>query len=252
MANINKPYTFAPNTTISSSQMNADMDTLYTEFNGAITSANLASRGITTSKITDANVTTAKFATGAVTPAKLNADAVTAAKIDWASTGADAGIWWEELGRTTLGSNGDTIAVSTFTAKKYLMILAYCIPTGGTINLSLRFNGDSGNNYSNRASDNGAADGTTVSNSSTTFHASAAASRQFGFADVLNVATQTKLVSSMHIHNNTTGAASAPSRSERASKWVNTTDSITSLSIINTSGTGDYATGSEVVVLGHD
>lgn len=255
MAKINKAYTFSPNTTISSSQMNSDMDTLYTEFNGAISSANFATGGITTAKITDANVTTAKFADGAITTSKINADAVTAAKIDWVGFGADTGIWWEELGRTTLGSGADTITVGTFTGKKYLMVMFYVIDTGGTITGQMRFGNagsiDSGANYSNRSSTNGAADATSVSQTGLITDAGALAAPQFGVYNILNVATQEKIVIGGATNRGTAGAGNIPNRREFVGKWANTTNPITDVNIYNT-GAGDFATGSEVVVLGHN
>lgn len=70
MGVINKPNTFSANTTISSSKVNANEDTIYNEFNGNISSANLATDAVVTAKIADSNVTTTKIADAAVTPAK--------------------------------------------------------------------------------------------------------------------------------------------------------------------------------------
>lgn len=74
MGNILKPNTFSQNTTISSSQVNDNFDTIYNEFNGGISAANLATGAVTTAKIADSNVTTAKLADDAVTSAKLSDD----------------------------------------------------------------------------------------------------------------------------------------------------------------------------------
>lgn len=71
MGVIAKPHTFSPNTTISSSQMNANFDTIYNDYNGGIAAANLASNAVTTAKIADLNVTTAKIANDAINAAKL-------------------------------------------------------------------------------------------------------------------------------------------------------------------------------------
>lgn len=60
--------------------MNANLDTIYNEFNGNISAANLASNAVTTAKIADSNVTTAKLADSNVTTAKINDGAVTPAK----------------------------------------------------------------------------------------------------------------------------------------------------------------------------
>lgn len=74
MGILNKPHTFSPNTTILSSQVNADFDTLYNGINGNIDQNNLADDAVVTSKIADDAVTTDKIDDGAVTLDKLNAD----------------------------------------------------------------------------------------------------------------------------------------------------------------------------------
>jgi hypothetical protein len=74
MSTINKPYTFSPNTTASSSQVNANFDTLYNDYNGGISAANLAANSVSTAKIPDSAVTTPKLADGSVTNAKLAAN----------------------------------------------------------------------------------------------------------------------------------------------------------------------------------
>lgn len=66
------PNTFSSNTTISSSQVNSNFSTIYSEFNGSIAAANLATDSVTTAKIADSNVTTAKIADNAVTSAKVS------------------------------------------------------------------------------------------------------------------------------------------------------------------------------------
>ena len=81
MSIVNKPFTFSPNTSISSSQMNSNFDDLYDDYNGGISAANLANNAVTTDKIADDNVTAAKIADGAIdAAAKINDDVVTPAK----------------------------------------------------------------------------------------------------------------------------------------------------------------------------
>lgn len=81
MTTISKPNTFSANTTISSAAVNANFDTLYNDYNGGISAANLAANAVTTAKIADANVTTAKIADANITSAKLATGAVGAANI---------------------------------------------------------------------------------------------------------------------------------------------------------------------------
>lgn len=72
MGLISKPNTFAPSTTIDSSDVNANFDTIYNEFNGNISSANLDSSAVDSGSLADGAVTTAKLGTGSVTTAKLS------------------------------------------------------------------------------------------------------------------------------------------------------------------------------------
>lgn len=182
-----------------------------------------------------------------VVTANITASAVTSTKINFG--GGGAGVWWEEIGRTTLGSAADTISVTPIAARRYLEILAHLNPTGGTISAALRFNNDTGNNYSYRSSTNGGADATTTSGSSV--FAGTANENLYIEYRAINVATYEKQVTAYFNFRGTAGAAAAPGRIELAGKWVNTANQITRVDIVNT-GAGDYDTGSEVIVLGHD
>lgn len=158
---------------------------------------------------------------------------------------------WQQIGRTTLTSNGDTISVTPLPARKYLRILVYATATGGTINATLRFNNDSGANYSARSSANGGADGTGTSATSMGMSATASTATRLIQADILNVLAQEKLVTGHTIEQGTAGAGNTTNRAELANKWANTAAQITRIDIVNT-GTGDFASGSELLVFGHD
>jgi hypothetical protein len=160
-----------------------------------------------------------------------------------------SGIWWEELGRTTLGSAGNSIVVN-FSARKYLMILAQLSATGGTITGLTRFNNDAGSNYSRRVSDNGAADVTNTSGSGIEISAGGAAAPFQAHGYISNIQTLEKIYTGWAT-GATPGAGNAPFRSERTGKWANTSNQITMIDVQN-AGTGQFAIGSEVIVLGHD
>lgn len=250
MTVIAKPYTFSPNTSISSSQMNSNFDTLYNDYNGGISAANLASNAVTTAKIADSNVTTAKLNDDAVTTAKIADDTITGANINFAATGADAGIWWEELGRTTLGGTADSISVTPLSARKYLKVIA-SILNSGQLNVAVQFNGDTGSNYASTSSDDGGAGSSSTSQASLAVEASTTSSNEYVTFEILNITAQEK-VGILHTSTvGTTGAGNAPSARTSAIKWANTAAQITRVDFINT-GTGDFASGSEVVVLGHN
>lgn len=210
-------------TTADDGDVNTPINQVAAVINGGIDDSNIApGAGINGSKLADGSVTFAKT----------------------------SGIWWEELGRATLSSNADTMTIATITAKKYLRIELYVISTGGTVGTQIRFNNDSGANYATRSSANGGADGTATAQTSAQITGTAATA-QFATLDVVNVATQEKLMTATVSESGTAGAANAPDRRVFAGKWANTANQITRLDVIN-SGAGDFASGSEVVVLGHN
>ena len=179
--------------------------------------------------------------------ANIQADAVTATKIDWASTGANGGIWWEELGRTTLGTAGTTITVSSLPNRRYLRVQLYGIHAAAVL-VNMTFNGDTGANYSLRYISGGAF-GTSTSNTNIgSIYNNASAGTSSGFIDILNTATAVKTGVSQGVEGSTS-AATAPSQTNLTFKWVNTTDAISSITMTASS---NFAIGSEVVVLGHN
>lgn len=179
----------------------------------------------------------------------LNDDAVTATKIDWASTGADGGIWWEELGRTTLSGTADTISVSSFPARRYIKIIVKVI-TSGTANMKMTFNGDNGNNYDYAISNDFGAVSSAVSQSNINLLSAASANTKTGWYEFDNISDQFKLVTGQLIQ---TGGVlgNAPTGRQILGKWANNSAQVTTITIANDS-TGDYAAGTQLILLGHN
>jgi hypothetical protein len=156
---------------------------------------------------------------------------------------------WVELGRTTLGGTSNGISVASLPDKRYYKVLWNLITTTST-NSDWRLNNDSGANYAIRESVNGVADGaygslTEIPSLSTVSYS------QFGMTYISNLPSKEKLSIQHVVGQNTAGAGNAPTRMEEVGKWANTSDSINRFDM-NDSGTGNYDTGSEVVVLGWD
>jgi hypothetical protein len=223
------PTQVAPSDEITAASVNTPNNQLADAINGNIDDTNLASAAVTTAKIAD--------------------DAVTAGKIDFG--GGGTGVWWEEIGRTTLGVAGDTISVTGLTTKKYLRIEAYVSATGGTVAIQTRLNADSGNNYARRSSSNGGADATATASNYMT-DSGVVATDQFLIAQITNVLAKEKICSFQYGSLGAAGTGTAPTRIEGFGKWVNTAAAISGVSVVNIAGTGDFAIGSELVVLGHD
>ena len=156
---------------------------------------------------------------------------------------------WKEIGRASVTS-GDTINVTSLADKKYLMVLG-CGIGSGNVALISRFNSDTGNNYNNRYNGNGGTDAVSGANDRLFTNGSGSSPQEFSVFYVANKSNKEKLLVGHNVNNASTGANTAPQRREYANKWANTSSAISSLNVFN-SDTGDFASGSEVVVLGYD
>ncbi|UNQ40957.1 hypothetical protein MPC38_06815 [Prescottella equi] len=162
----------------------------------------------------------------------------------------DGKIWWEEIGRTTLTSPADVISLASIPARKYLRVVVYTSATGGTTNTYMRFNNDSGNNYSERSLEDGS-NINQVSINAILIAGQTNTAPAHATAEIVNIASQEKtcLITGMR---SVLGAANVPVGSKNGwGKWANTSALINRIDIVN-QGTGDFAVGSELIVLGHD
>jgi hypothetical protein len=158
---------------------------------------------------------------------------------------------WVEVGRTTLGSNTSTIDVSSLPDKRYYMILSSfnCVGNG---NPYVRLNSDTGNNYNQRYSLNGATDGTFQTDRGRYGWVAGTNSLPYFHVDFAsNLSSKEKLLIGNTVHQNTAGAGNAPNRGEGVWKHSQTSNPITSVNHHDQAGT-NFASGSECVVLGWD
>lgn len=133
--------------------------------------------------------------------------------------------------------------------KKYLELVASTIGSG-SITQGVVFNGDTSNNYAYRKSSSGAADTTAASTSSINITSGDTGNVSVVRMFILNRTSSEKFVYGS-VSLGPSGASNVPPRVELSGKWANTSVQITSISIVN-SNTGDFASGSELVVLGKD
>ena len=155
---------------------------------------------------------------------------------------------WKEVGRTTLGSAGDNIDITNLPDKRYYMYLLDR-DTSGSTSARMTFNDDSGSNYSTRY----ASDGTeyTATNQSFVSQHTSASQNSFTCGYITNKSDREKLSASWIVGDGGSGAGNDPSRYEQFWKWTNTSSAINRMDIFNHLG-GDFASGSELVVLGYD
>ena len=157
---------------------------------------------------------------------------------------------WVELGRTTLGSTGDDMAVTGLANKRYYMILNSNLNTY-YINTVMRCNADTGNNYALRSSLDGATDTTNISVGYTLNDSENYQSPNFRVAYASNLSGKEKLLIHNVVTENASGAGTVPRRTEGVGKWSNTSEPIDEFNVFNY-GAGSLIAGSEIVVLGFD
>jgi hypothetical protein len=162
----------------------------------------------------------------------------------------NSGVWWEEIARITISSNTDNITLSSIPARKYLQVHFTGIATGGTLNTQIRFNSDTGNNYAYSLFNNGAYSATTSTNLMP-LDSSAPVGVQYGVYNIINISNREKMVEGTMVSSTATGAATAPTAIILHGKWANTANLINTILYFN-NGTGDFAAGSEIIVLGHN
>ena len=157
---------------------------------------------------------------------------------------------WKEVARTTLGSAGDTISVASLPDKRYYMVLGNHLPSGN-FRTTYRLNNDSGSNYALRKSEDGGSENVTTSITDITSGNEDTNTQYFDVSYLSNLSAKEKLMINHNMRSGGTGAGNAPKRVEAVSKWANTSIVINRIDAVNDQG-GDYASGSEVVVLGWD
>lgn len=174
---------------------------------------------------------------GWISTAMLADNAVTAAKL-----GTD--LWgWEKLYDSgELGSPADSISSGTIAARKNLRVIMFLMPSGN-ITSNLRFNNDSGSNYAFNRVTGDSVSQTSVGTGNSNLD-------QYSVIDIYNRSATEKLIN-WYTTFGSASAAAAPIWDRVTGKWHNTSAQITRVDAIN-GGSGDFAAGSRLIVLGKD
>ena len=162
---------------------------------------------------------------------------------------------WVELARTTLGSNNANINISSIPDKRYYMLLSDIDLTGASTGGGMRLgsgSADTGSNYAIRASGDGGADGAYVNRVNAHWVGGYGDTPEFYVTYIANKSDKEKLVQAWRLYGATeSGAGHAPKRTEFVGKWTNTSNPLDYINYYQ-SGSDQYASGSELVLLGWD
>lgn len=182
----------------------------------------------------------------------ISNDVILARHIDWASTGANGGIWGEELQRVLGSGSSTTLTLPTFSARKHLTIIAMLSAT--SIDALVQFNNDTGNNYAIRYMLNWASVTAAAPNSGV--YATIGTVGAINVTAILNIENISATEKMVHGHcvGSGSGASLAPYRFDYAGKWTNTASQITRVDFKNTGGSasGNISANSLAIALGHD
>ncbi len=119
---------------------------------------------------------------------------------------------------------------------------------------ALRFNNDSGANYTWRKSINGAAD-TTGTTKNEILGISTSGTREHNIYKIANIVdSEEKTVFGLLTHSGSAGVGSSPGKAEQVGKWVSGSGAgnlINRINIMNL-GAGDFVVGSKLIVSGYN
>ena len=152
---------------------------------------------------------------------------------------------WKQLATETISSDGDSFSL-TFDKEQYLWVNLFNIDNA-TGDITMKFNGTTGNEYAERYADDFGSDATNDNKGGIDSNYGAVAGNSFHNYWIYNLASLPKEV----IYNYTIqngGASNAPENLFAYGKWANTSDQIESLTV--TAGGGNFKAGSYCTVWG--
>lgn len=164
---------------------------------------------------------------------------------NWTSAPAPAAGAWTDLGTTTLGSPGASLAI-TIAAKTFLQFRIFLPSVASGDVAKMQFNSDTGNNYAIRwytgagSTDITAFSGINMSSANGT-------KPEWIVGDIINISGNNKLIAFHTVAND--AAANNVLTLPGGAIWANTSAQITTITII-ASGGGNFPAGSTINVIG--
>jgi hypothetical protein len=165
------------------------------------------------------------------------------------------GLQMERLGSVRLSSSAVTTGALTIPAREQLFLLINIAGYSNNDIASLRFNGDSGNNYWDRHV-TWAASGTTATNTQTTttslirLAGNATQQGRVVACSIMNLANVSKSVAISLLQTNTGAVGTAGVMDVGGGEWVNTSAQITSIEMRTAGGSITMPAGTGFTVFG--
>ncbi len=159
-------------------------------------------------------------------------------------------VWGKNGTPITLGSALDDMDITDLTAKIFNVFLLHTLNSGST-GLDVTFNNNSNSVYARRFSQDGAADGTSVSQTKQRL-IGAVSYDNFAINYTVSISSEEKLTINSMVLQVATGAGTAPSRNEQVYKFVPSPDADITRIDVNNPSTGDFAISSNLSALGTD
>ena len=165
---------------------------------------------------------------------------------------------WVEIGRTTLTAEGDSLSVTlSDPTYKFLRVEFFtrgnATGTTNSLDTTITFNSDSGNNYAHRYAVAHGAETTITSTNGIPVESGQTDANQpsFTIMEIFNIQADEKLFFLKNVSGDAAGAGTLPTCLDMQGKWANSADWLSIITMTNTGG-GDFAIGSEVIVYGHN
>ena len=158
---------------------------------------------------------------------------------------------WAKNGTETLSSGADTITINPLTSTKFNMIIGHTLwSTFGGVRIVC--DNDTGNNYAERRSINGATDGTVTSTANIDFWADNTKYDSIHVGYFVNIDSEEKLFIGFVVAQGATGAGTVSDRREVVGKYTGSSQ-ISRIDFDNENPTlGDILTDSNFTVLGSE
>lgn len=160
---------------------------------------------------------------------------------------------WELLCENVLVSSATSLTCANFEEKNYLIVHSEQRIVTSSVRVGMVFNLDTGNNYAYRLSANGGADTTATNTNNCQLGLPSAGQTHSIYAYIdNNEPTDNKVMFIQSGSSGAFGAGNTPGRIEMSCKWANTTDAITTISLVRVTGTGSYDTDTRITIWGYD